>query len=192
MTGSIEINGAVCSIPRNWEECSPVLVKQLAAILHGPDMAIIRKKEEQEGIAAKDEAYVTVCRLLLHRMVAHASLPFVREYMQLRPEHVAMVLQGDDNPVKFCFTGGPVTNPTPWMRVWFRKWIGPRELLKGVTYGEYLYAHELYKAWTQTGKKELLLRMWATLYRVERTDVERGSAKWHTDQRKEFIPEVVG
>lgn len=199
MTGTIELNGEIGRFARGWHEVTPVQAKNLALVLLGSDAITMRelnelsrkgKGKDPERIEAANTAYMAVAMQLLPIVLdRNNGAKFLREYVQLQPQHYAAIIGVEDekqNPVKWCFKGGLLKQLQPMVHLGGVAYYGPSDYLGGVTFFEYLAVQNRYKQWLDDRTKVRLARLFSALFRPERTDVPKGSADYLEDKREPF------
>ena len=196
MTGQIGINGAVVSIPASWDEAGARCALRLAdtATVAAREVRGLAKGKDASTDAAYMAASIAMMNALLPRW------PGVRFGMELgrllisdegRAEFYARVITSDENPVAWCWKGGPTVQHVPRLKVGREVLHGPGDFMAGVVFAEYLVAQDIYEQWQQTGSDIMLMRLAAVLYRPERTDVSKRSAAYAEDSREVLIPELI-
>jgi hypothetical protein len=203
MTGTIEINGRTAKYAQSWNELPAVQLMRLAPIVLGEEMKAWRgavelaekgKGKNPQRRAAAMQAYMQVaCQVLPLVLDGDAGFRFKRELVKLGPEHYAMIIgtpKEEGNPVQWTFTGGPVVQHIPIIKVRGEAWHGPKDFLGAVTFIEYLTAEERYKQWQDGGGREALQKFVAQLFRPVRKDVKRDSKEWKGDVREPHVASV--
>lgn len=196
MTGRIGINGAVVSIPASWDEAGPRCALRLAeaAMVETRAVRALAKEKKPAANAAYMAASIAMMNALLPRWPGirfGLELGRVLVSAQGRAEFYARIITSDENPVAWCWKGGPTVQHVPRLRVGREVLHGPGDFMAGVVFAEYLVAQDIYEQWQQTGSDVMLLRLAAVLYRPERTDVGKRSAAYAEDSREVLIPELI-
>lgn len=100
--------------------------------------------------------------------------------------YVAIMNDQESKVVDWLFTAGLTAQRFPSVRVGLKKFIGPRESFRNLTYLEYTFAHSRYVAWLDNPTRENLQLFFAVLYRPERKDYPKGHLKYNADPRMPF------
>ena len=162
----VEVGPARRHMPETWDELSPQQYLDVVATLHSP----------------ATEALVRI-RLLRALLRLPWQLLAVLEPFQLAVlQSWLLFLFAPDTP-------GPVRQllPTlrlPWRRDWLRRrWIGPRDSLRNLSFGEFIFADTYFCRYVATQQVSFLDKLVATLYRRPRRD---GRALDAGDARRPF------
>lgn len=200
-TGKITINNRAAKYANSWNEVTPSIAKGIAPFLLGQksvelqqanELATKGKGNNQERIDAANELYAQVAVPTLLKIIESNNPLFWKEVAKLQPEHYAMILADEENPVKWCFKVELVKQLFPKITHQTKTYYGPRDYLRGVTFGEYIAAQQVYSAWLKNRTKGNLARFFAILYRPERTDVKPNHTEYHNDIREPFSPVLSG
>lgn len=201
MTGTITINNLKASHALNWSEVTPSMARNMAPFIVGQPAHKMReaitlsqkgKAKNQERIDAANQAYMDCAMPLLWHIIDNHNLKFIKQLSQLQPEHYAMIIGSDENPVKWCMEVKLTKQLFPTIKPAITTtWHGPRDYLKSMKFGEYLYAQQQYSAWVSSQNIQDLKHFFATLYRPERTDVAKNTEAYHDDKREPFLPALV-
>lgn len=196
MTGSITINNRSAAQANCWHEATPQMAKSLAPFLLGTkaeelhaavELSKKGKGENPERIEAANFAYMQIAAPMLWCITQSSDPRFWNEVAKLEPEHYAMIIASEENPTAWCMDIQLVKQLIPSITYNGRKYIGPRDYFKGVTFGEYLTAQARYTDWLKEPTAANLAQFFGILYRPERTDVSKESEAYADDARTPFI-----
>lgn len=200
MTGTLHLDNVSGAFAQNWLELVPSQALKLAGVLLGADgqkmHAALGELKAHEVIPAAltekaNAAYMAVAMQALSIIInPNAKIEFWKKYIALKPEHFAQIISQENNPVKWCFTGGPLTQIVPTITIKGVKHFGPRNYLGGIQFGEYLTVQKRYLSWTKSNQLIDLCRFVACLYRPENTSLSIDTAAYHQDRRIAFVAHV--
>jgi len=196
MPSTFAINDIPCTYATSWEEATPNMVQSIAPYIVGKpaqemqaavELSKQGKGKNQQRIDDANQKYMACAMPILRHIITKGGLPFWKEFAKLTPEYYAMIIASDENPTKWCFNIELSAQLFPKWRIALKYYHGPRSYLKGMCFGEYLYAQAQYSAWIETRSHQDLAQFFGTLYRPLRQDVSEESEEFADDCRKPFI-----
>jgi hypothetical protein len=195
LSGSITLNGIKANHAKSYLETDATMAKKMAPLILGPQADDLQEKLRQsklgkgkdpERIDAANEAYMNIMSPLLW-IITRGPLKFWKQVAKLEPEHYAMIIGSDDNPAQWCMQVELIRQLFPKVKHKGTTYLGPREYMRGMSFGEYLTAQARYSEYMQSKKLEDLAQFFGILYRPERTDVSKDSEAYADDARTPFI-----
>ncbi len=195
LSGSITLNGIKAQHANGWLEAQPDMAQKMAPLLLGQQADDLQEKirisklskgKDPERIDEANAAYMNIMSPLLW-IITRGELKFWKQVAKLQPKHYAMIIGSDDNPAKWCMQVELIRQLFPKIRHKGKTYLGPREYMRGMSFGEYLTAQARYSEYIKSKKKEDLAQFFGILYRPERTDVSKESEEYANDARAIFI-----
>jgi hypothetical protein len=200
MTGTLHLDNHSARYALKWAELETSQALKMAPILASTDGDNLRSmlnelknsKDKNEVLTQKCNAQYMGIAMRLLRIVLDpdASLGFKYTIAKLLPEHYARIIASEQNPIQWCFTGGPIKQLVPSVFVNRTIYYGPRDFLGGIQFGEYLTIQDRYQTWTTTKQLSDLCRFFSVLYRPEDASLDKSSAAYHNDCRQAFVANV--
>jgi hypothetical protein len=102
---------------------------------------------------------------LLWKITQSNDPRFWKQVAKLEPEHYAMIIGSDENPVEWCFNIKLTRQLFPTIQHKGKKFVGPRDYFKGMRFGEYLAAQARYSEWVENKTVQNLAQFFGVLYR---------------------------
>ena len=170
----VQINGRPRAVPSTWNELPRQLLLQVVAVLYGPN------------------ADVTQLRIRL--LAVLLQVPLATVVVSFTPVQICQIQWLTDFVLEELTLTAQLL---PWVRLpgwrgWLgRRWWGPRESLRNVSFAEFIFADAYFVAYARGQEPAHLNQLVAVLYRPQRRPYRPRAAAYGGDRRENFNEHLV-
>jgi hypothetical protein len=170
----VKIDGRLRLVPATWNELSRPLLLRVLAVLYGPNADVQQLRIKLLAVLLQ----VPLALVVLH--VTPVQVVQIQWLTNFLLEELTLTAQ-----------------LLPWLkrpgwRHWLgRRWWGPRESLRNVSFAEFIFADAYFVAYARSQEPAHLDQLVAVLYRPQRADYDPTAVSFLGDRREDFNEHLV-